>query len=145
MGVVEGLAALAVVTWAAVLSAIDVRERRLPNVLTLSGAAVIIAAAALWGRGLSALLGAAALGGLYLVIHLIAPAGMGAGDVKLALGVGALTGALGASVWSLAALGAPMLTAFAGGVAVMRGRGGTVPHGPSMCLASLLVAALAVL
>lgn len=56
MGVVEGLAALAVVTWAAVLSAIDVRERRLPNVLTLSGAAVIIAAAALWGRGLSALL-----------------------------------------------------------------------------------------
>ncbi len=36
---------------------------------------------------------------------------MGAGDVKLAIGIGALTGAFGVDVWALAALGAPLLTA----------------------------------
>ncbi|MBS2079905.1 prepilin peptidase, partial [Mycobacterium tuberculosis] len=64
---------------------------------------------------------------------------MGAGDVKLAIGVGALTGCCGAGVWFLAAFGAPLLTVLVGMVARIRGgaRGGrTVPHGPSMCLAS---------
>ena len=42
---------------------------------------------------------AAALMLLYLGVHLVAPAGMGAGDVKLAIGLGALTGAFGADVW----------------------------------------------
>lgn len=144
MGVLPGLAAMAVVTWAAVLSAIDLRERRLPNVLTLPGAVVIVGAAALWGRGLSALLGAVALGLLYLAVHVVAPAGMGAGDVKLAVGLGALTGALGVPIWIVAALGAPALTAAAGVVAAIRRPGHAIPHGPSMCLASLLAAALAV-
>jgi leader peptidase (prepilin peptidase)/N-methyltransferase len=142
VGVIDGLAAGAVVLWAAALSVIDVRQRRLPNVLTLPGAVIIVAAAALCGRGCAALLGAAALGVLYLVIHLIAPAGMGAGDVKLAVGLGALTGALGAPVWILAALGAPALTVVAGTVSAACRRGPVVPHGPSMCLASILAAAL---
>lgn len=145
MGVVDALAAMTVVGWAAALSAIDVRERRLPNVLTLTGAIAILSAATLWGRGPAALSGALALGGLYLLIHLVAPDGMGGGDVKLAAALGALTGALGVPAWILAALGAPILTALAGGVAAMRGRGRTVPHGPSMCAASLLAAALVVL
>ena len=58
-----------------------------------------------------ALVGAAALFGAYLVVHLLSPAAMGAGDVKLAVGVGALTGAFGMDVWALAALAAPLLTA----------------------------------
>lgn len=136
---------VAVVGWVAALSAIDLRQRRLPNVLTLGGAAVIFVCCAFCGRGAAALCGAAALGGLYLLVHLVAPAGMGGGDVKLSVGLGALTGALGAPVWILAALGAPILTAAAGTVcAVQHGRH-AVPHGPSMCLASLLAAALAVL
>ena len=45
----------------------------------------------------------------------------------------------------LAALGAPVLTAVAGTVALVLRRGRTVPHGPSMCAASLIAAALAVL
>ena len=61
---------------------------------------------------------------------------MGAGDVKLAIGVGALTGAFGFDVWVLAALAAPLLTAVWAVVAVIRRAGSTVPHGPSMCLAS---------
>ena len=56
------------------------------------------------------LLGGLALAALYLVVHLAAPSGLGAGDVKLALALGALTGALGAGVWTLAALGGGALT-----------------------------------
>lgn len=133
------------VAWALSLSAIDFRERRLPNTLTLTGAAAILTGAAVCGRWSAALLGAAALAGLYLVVHLAAPAAMGAGDVKLALGLGALTGSFGVGVWALAAFGAPVLTALLGTVSVARGRGGAVPHGPSMCAASLAAAALAVL
>lgn len=144
MGIVEGLAAGTVVLWSAVLSLIDVRERRLPNVLTLTGAVVILGGAALCGRGLPALLGAAVLGGLYLVVHLADPAALGGGDVKLALALGGLTGAIGIPVWTLAALGAPVLTAIAGTAALVFRRGSAVPHGPSMCLASLAAAALAV-
>lgn len=85
-------AAGAVLTWLAVLSCYDIRQHRLPNALTLTGAAAILAAAGLAGRGPSALAGAAALAAIYLLVHAVAPGGMGAGDVKLALGVGALTG-----------------------------------------------------
>jgi leader peptidase (prepilin peptidase) / N-methyltransferase len=61
---------------------------------------------------------------------------MGAGDVKLALGLGALTGCFGADVWLLAAIGAPLLTALIGVVARLGWSATTVPHGPSMCAAS---------
>ena len=86
-----------------------------------------------------ATVGAVALAGGYLVIHLISPAAMGAGDIKLALGLGGLTGAFGVDVWLLAALGAPMLT-LAGGLLSRRR---VLPHGPSMCLATVLAVALA--
>ena len=56
--------------------------------------------------------GGARAGGLAtLLVHLLSPAAMGAGDVKLALGLGALAGAFGVDAWVLAALGAPLLTA----------------------------------
>ena len=131
-------AALVVVCWAVALSVVDLRQRRLPNALTIPGAVVIPVGAAVAGRGLPALLGGLGLAGLYLLVHLMAPAAMGAGDVKLALGLGALTGAFGIGVWALAALGAQVLTTVAG---LVRGRGGAIPHGPAMCLASLVAAA----
>jgi leader peptidase (prepilin peptidase)/N-methyltransferase len=139
------MAAGAVVLWMGVLSAYDLRQRRLPNWLTLPGAGVILLGAAVGGRGWPALAGAAALALAYLLVHVVAPAAMGAGDVKLALGLGALTGCFGAAVWFLAALGAPLLTALWGAVAVLRRSGPTVPHGPSMCVASAGAVALAVL
>ena len=138
----KALACCALAAWALALSAIDIRERRLPNTLTLPGFAVILAGAIAGGRWSAAVLGAIALAGLYLVVHLAIPAAMGAGDVKLALGLGAFTGACGVGVWALAALGAPALTAVLGMVSVARGRSGVVPHGPSMCAASLAVVAL---
>ena len=85
-------------------------QRRLPNLLTLPGAGVILLAAALAGRGWPALAGATALTAIYLLVHSVAPAGMGAGDVKLAIGLGALAGCFGVGVWFLAALAAPLLT-----------------------------------
>jgi len=133
-----------VLLWAVVLAVFDVRHRRLPNVLTLPGAVAVLGVALLWGRGLPALAGALALAGLYLVVHLGVPSGLGAGDVKLALGVGGLTGAFGPDVWLLAALGAPVLTAMVAVGVALRHRTATVPHGPSMCLASLAAAALVV-
>ncbi len=128
-------AAAAILAWMTALCVADLRDRRLPNALTLPGAAAIAVVAGCCGRGLPAVLGALALAGAYLVVHLAAPRGMGAGDVKLALGTGALTGAFGAEVWFLGALGAPLLTL---AVAVV-GRRRVVPHGPSMCLASAAV------
>lgn len=140
-----GVAAVVVVLgWLTALVIYDVRWRRLPNYLTLPGAAVVLVTAAVTGHGLPALLGAAALTGAYLIVHLLAPAAMGAGDVKLAVGVGALTGAFGVEVWTLAALSAPLLTAVLGVVALVRTAAPTVPHGPSMCLASAGAVALAI-
>lgn len=134
---------LAVGVWLTVLSIYDLRQRRLPNMLTLPGAVLILVAAACAGRGTPALLGAVALAGLYLLVHLVSPRSMGAGDVKLALGLGALTGAFGADVWLLAALGAPLCTAALAVAAAVRGVP-TVPHGPSMCVASAAAVALVV-
>jgi leader peptidase (prepilin peptidase)/N-methyltransferase len=132
-----------VAAWAGALSIVDLRDRRLPNRLTLPGAAALLAGAAACGRFVPAVFGALVLAGLYLVVHLVVPAGLGAGDVKLALGLGALTGAFGSDAWVLGAVGAPVLTALAAVVAVLAGRGGAVlPHGPSMCVASLGAVAL---
>lgn len=139
-----GAAGVCVLVWLAVLSFYDIRERRLPNWLTMPGAAVIIATAAMYGRGGPAVLGAVALFAGYVVLHLVSPAAMGAGDVKLAIGIGALTGSFGTDVWVLAAIGAPLLTAGWAVVAALRRSGTTVPHGPSMCLAAASATALAV-
>jgi leader peptidase (prepilin peptidase) / N-methyltransferase len=138
-----GAAAL-VLVWLALLSCYDIAERRLPNLLTLPGAGVILLAASWAGRGLPALAGAAALAGVYLLVHLVSPGAMGAGDAKLAIGLGGLAGCFGVEVWFLAALGAPLLTALCGVVAMLRGVR-TVPHGPSMCVATACAAGLALL
>lgn len=138
-----GLVCVVVFVWVAALCCYDVRQRRLPNWLTLPGAVAVLAFAALTGRGPPALAGAAALGGLYLAVHLVAPSAMGAGDVKLAFGVGAIAGYFGVDVWLLAALGAPLLTAAWALIELGRRGTRTVPHGPAMCLATVAAAALA--
>ena len=138
-------AACLVLAWLAALSCYDIRERRLPNALTLTGAAAILVVATMAGRGPAALGGTLGLTAIYLAVHCAAPRGMGAGDVKLALGLGALTGYFGIGVWFLAALGAPLLTAGIGAVARLRGDTATLPHGPSMCLASAAGVGLALL
>jgi leader peptidase (prepilin peptidase) / N-methyltransferase len=137
--------AAVVLGWLAVLSVYDVIQRRLPNALTLPGGGVIVVGAAVAGHGRTALAGAAVLTTVYLLVHLVSPTAMGAGDVKLAIGLGALTGCFGADVWFLAALGAPLLTGAIGVLARLGWSATTVPHGPSMCAASVVAVGLAVL
>ncbi len=142
MGAGNAVGAGVIGAWMIAMCGYDLRDRRLPNWLTLPGAAVILVAAVSLERGAAGLAGAAALFGVYLLIHLLNPRAMGGGDVKLALGLGALTGMFGADVWVLAAVGAPLLTAGYGVVALLRRADRTVPHGPSMCLASAAAVAL---
>ncbi|MCZ4515347.1 A24 family peptidase [Streptomyces sp. ActVer] len=122
------------------LAVVDFTVQRLPDVLTLSlaGAALVLlvgAAAAPENAGewLTALYGSLALGGGYFVLFLINPNGMGFGDVKLALGIGAVLGWYG---W-----GALLLGTFAGflfgglyglGLVVVHraGRKTSMPFGP---------------
>lgn len=132
-----------VLAWLTLLSCYDIRQHRLPNWLTLPAAVMVPVVAGAAGRGPAALTGAAVLAGVYLLVHLIAPAGMGAGDVKLAGALGALTGAFGPDVWVLAAVAAPLLTGLWGLAVVRGGRGTRVPHGPAMCLSSAIAVALA--
>lgn len=127
--------------WLIVLSGYDLRHRRLPNFLTVPGAVLILVGAVVAGRGPAAVAGAAALGALYLAVHLVSPRSLGGGDVKLAVGLGALTGMFGSDVWWLAAVGAPLLTGVVALAAAIRGAA-TVPHGPSMCVASAAAVAL---
>ena len=140
-----GVACACVLAWFVALTVYDVRQRRLPNALTLPGAAVVLAVAVFTGRGIPAFIGALALALCYLLVHLVAPAGMGGGDVKLAIGVGALTGSFGIDAWVLAALGAPVLTAMWAIAVAFRCRDSTVPHGPSMCAAAAVAVGLVVI
>lgn len=130
------MAVVALTSWLVALSVIDLRCRRLPNLLTLPGAAVILAVSTFDGSGVQAVLGAVLLAAIYLVGFLLG--GMGAGDVKLALGLGAVTGALGVGVWVLAAVLAPVLTV----VFAVAARTRVLAHGPSMCLATAVALAV---
>jgi leader peptidase (prepilin peptidase) / N-methyltransferase len=142
-------AAVVLIVWMLALSGFDIRQRRLPNALTLPGAVAVLLVATATGRGVPAAAGCAALVVVYLAVHVVMPAGLGAGDVKLALGVGALTGAFGVDAWVLAALAAPLLTA-SWAVLVVVGRRPApdgrpaVPHGPSMCVSALAAVALVI-
>ncbi|WP_028476693.1 A24 family peptidase [Nocardia sp. CNY236] len=143
------IALVLLAAWCAALSVVDIRFRQLPNRLTGFGGLAVLGYALTTGHFAIALLGAALLAGPYLLVHLAAPTALGAGDVKLAVGLGAVAALGGPHVWVWAALGAPMLTAcIAAGVVVTRridtSRGGessapvTVPHGPAMCVTTLL-------
>ena len=92
-----------------------------------AGAAGILVGAVVAGHGMAALSGAAALTTVYLLVHLVAPTSMGAGDVKLAIGLGAVTGCFGAEVWFLAAIGGAAADrgAWDGGLVGLVGQGGT--------------------
>ncbi|MEU3858954.1 A24 family peptidase [Streptomyces sp. NPDC028722] len=138
------------------LTAVDLRVRRLPDPLTLP-----LAAAALALLGLAALLpehaghwptalyGALALGAGYCALYLVNPAGMGFGDVKLAVGAGAVLGWYGWPTVLLGTFAGFLLGALYGGALVLARRADrrtAVPFGPFLLagvLAGVLIGAYA--
>ncbi|MFI7482198.1 prepilin peptidase [Kocuria sp. M1R5S2] len=142
---------LFLVVVAVVLTVIDLRHHLLPNAVVLPALAVglvLLAVAAIgdgtWGALLRAVLGAMALFGLYLVLALISPAGLGMGDVKLAAVLGLFLAYQGWGALLVGALLMSVIGAVVGLAVLALGRGGRrsdVPFGPSM-LAGALVGVL---
>ncbi len=94
---------------AVLLAVVDQSVHRLPDLLTLplaAGTAALLGLAALLpahaGSWPKSLLGAALLGGVYFVLFLINSKGLGFGDVKLALALGAALGWYG---WTVLVIG----------------------------------------
>ncbi|MCL7366306.1 prepilin peptidase [Streptomyces ardesiacus] len=130
------------------LAAVDLKVRRLPDPLTLplAGAAlVLLGLAALVpehaGEWSTALLGALVLGAGYLVLFLVNPAGMGFGDVKLALAAGAVLGWYGWPTLMLGTFAGFLLGALYGGallVARRADRKTAIPFGPFLVAGAFL-------
>ena len=136
----QGLVAAFFVATLAALSVVDLEERRIPNRIVLPATAVVLAAHVALRPGrtvewLAAALGAAAF---LLLPSLLAPGGMGMGDVKLALLLGA---ALGRAVVPALALAFAAVFVVAVVVLVRHGRAGgkrTLPFGPFLALGATL-------
>ncbi|GAA4730117.1 prepilin peptidase [Actinomycetospora chibensis] len=111
-------------------SATDLVARRLPDAVTLPGAAAALAALVPLGTGhlVAGLLGAVVLGGAFAAVHLAAPGALGAGDVKLAPALGA---PLAAASWG-GLVAAPVLAAVGVLVLVLAGGARRVPYGPPL-------------
>jgi leader peptidase (prepilin peptidase)/N-methyltransferase len=121
------------------LSFIDVRTRRLPNRIVLPAAAAVLAAhvAIAPDRALEWVVAALGAFGLLLVAALAYPGGLGMGDVKLALLLGAALGwAVGAALvigFAAAGLVGVLMIARSGWSA----RRAALPLGPFLALGAL--------
>ncbi|MEV6112458.1 A24 family peptidase [Streptomyces sp. NPDC052109] len=138
------------------LAVVDLRVQRLPDPLTLPLAAAALALLGLAallpehaGHWLTALYGSLALGAGYCALYLVNPSGMGFGDVKLAVGMGAVLGWYGWSTLLLGAFAGFLLGALYGGALVVVRRAGrrtAIPFGPFLlagAFAGLLIGAYA--
>ena len=123
-----------------VLAVIDVRTRRLPNRIVLPSAAVVLVAqiAIAPEHALEWVVAALAAFLFMLVAHLAYPDGLGLGDVKLALLLGA---ALGWAVAAALAIGL-IVAALAGLALLIRDGWGarkrTIPLGPFLAAGGLV-------
>ena len=129
------------------LATIDLRQRRLPNTIILSGlaitAALLIIASATgtgWAPLLRALLGGALLFTLYLVLAIINPRGLGMGDVKLSALIGIILAFQGWRILFTGTFLGFLIGAVLSIVVLATRRGGlksSVPFGPSMLAGAL--------
>lgn len=153
-GSVAEVAALAFLAlWGALLSAVDVRTRRLPAPLVRPAypvALILLGAAALTSRGgpasaVDALIGMAGLWAFYWLLWFIYPAGMGWGDVRLSGLIGLYLGWSGLGAVLSGTFLAFLLSACVGLALMALGRAGRrtqIPFGPFMIAAALTVIVL---
>lgn len=118
-------------------AAVDVRERRLPDRLVAFGGLVLLTATIATGSvAVNAMIaGVAALAGPILVLHLVSPAAMGFGDVKLAVVLGA---AIGTEDWRMALAALCLASAFGAALGLLR-RSHTVAFGAHLVASSAVV------
>jgi leader peptidase (prepilin peptidase)/N-methyltransferase len=137
----SGVMAAGVLAVLAVLAAIDLRWRLLPNRIVLPALAAVLAYELALDPGAAAEGAVAGVGAatLLLIPGLLSPGAVGMGDVKLAALLGA---ALGAKVLG-ALLTGFVLSALAGGCVLVRhgaaGRHRTLPMGPFLALGAAVV------
>jgi leader peptidase (prepilin peptidase) / N-methyltransferase len=137
----DGILAAGVLAVLAVLSAIDIRWRLLPNRIVLPATVAVIAWQIAFSpdRAVEWLLASIGAAVLLLLPSLVQPGAIGMGDVKL----GALLGAtLGASVLSALMLGFLALLPAALVVLIRRsaaGRSATLPLGPFLAFGAAVV------
>jgi leader peptidase (prepilin peptidase)/N-methyltransferase len=139
------LAAVLLLATLAALSAIDVEERRIPNRIVLPAAAVMLVLQVVLEPGRAFEWAAAALGAaaLLFVLSVVNPDGLGMGDVKLALLLGA---ALGGAVVAALALGSVLAGLFGVALLVRHGvaaRRSTIPLAPFLAVGATVVLLLA--
>lgn len=149
---------LAGVLWLAaagvVLAGVDVAVHRLPDVVTLPALAVLAAAVAVdalvEGTGRRALTGAllgAAAFAVGVVLRLLAPAGLGFGDVKLLAPLGLLLGWWGGGPLVLTGVLLGLLAGAAGSLVLLATRRAgwrtAVPFGPPLLVGAAAALALA--
>jgi leader peptidase (prepilin peptidase)/N-methyltransferase len=121
-----------------VLSAIDLEHRIVPNRIVLPSALVVLVAQTALNPSPEWALGALGASGFLLVAALAYPAGMGMGDVKLALLLGAMLGklvAVGLMLGMVAAL-VPSVVLLARHGAAARKMG--IPFAPFLALGALI-------
>jgi prepilin signal peptidase PulO-like enzyme (type II secretory pathway) len=137
----EGFVAAVVLSTLAVLAAIDLERRIIPNAIVLPSAAVVLCAQTVFFPARAAEWALAAFGAaLFLLLPaLVHPGAMGMGDVKLGFLLGA---ALGRDVIAALALGSLTALPVALYVFARRGRGArgaTLPYGPFLALGAAVV------
>jgi leader peptidase (prepilin peptidase) / N-methyltransferase len=141
-GILSFVAFLYLAAISIALTLIDIDTHRLPNVIVLPAyavGAVLLGAASFIGADMASLgraaIGAGAMGGIYLLLAVVRPGGMGIGDVKLAGVLGFFLGWLGCDVLAVGFISGFILGGLFG-VALIAFRGARaksgIPFGPWM-------------
>jgi prepilin signal peptidase PulO-like enzyme (type II secretory pathway) len=141
-GLAEAMGVSAFVLALLLCTGTDLVEYRVPNVVTYPGIALALAASLSFPRGdpAGALLATVVAGAVFLVMAVVTRGGLGLGDVKLAMLIGAglgFPGAYQALVGGVMVGGACILVLFLVGVVSRRQ---AVPYAPFLALAAVAVA-----
>jgi leader peptidase (prepilin peptidase)/N-methyltransferase len=128
------------------VGAIDLEHKIIPNKITypaFPAFALVVVVGWAVGQDLDpvrASIGALAYGGAFLLIAIIAPRGLGMGDVKLTALIGLVMGSLGLRYVGVAAGAAVLLGGVGGILALLAGRGrkSAIPFGPFLTAGALV-------
>lgn len=135
------------------MALIDIDHKRLPNVLTLSTYGVVLVGYAVWAglegqwtQFVRALAAGLIMSAGFAALAFLVPAGMGFGDVKLALSLGTVLGWYGWAQLAIGTFAGFLLGAAFGVMAMAVGRAGrrtALPFGPFMIAGALLALVVA--